>query len=115
MQIIVKKYEHFNRSLPNWDTPKGKYIKSQSHYKEELAKSGMKQTDTFGQVMEAPRKDYKLSEKAREIINTAKNSKDKRGNVKLSDRTIKAMTEIGAINKKIPDYMGNPHGKGGFY
>jgi hypothetical protein len=116
MQIIVKNYEHFNRSFGNWDTPKGKYIKSKAHYLDELAKSGMKQYDEFGQVEEPKRKEYELSKKGREIIQAAKNSKDKNGKVKLSDKTIDAMKEMGAINKKVPSYMKLPshYKNGGF-
>jgi len=33
MQIIVRNYEHFNRSM-------GKYIRSKKHYEEEMAKGG---------------------------------------------------------------------------
>mgnify|MGYP003349363528 CR=1 FL=1 len=39
--IIVKKYEHINRALPNWDTPTGKYIKDKDHYDYEMKKAGM--------------------------------------------------------------------------
>ena len=99
-EIIVKKYEHFNTALPNWDTPKGKYIKSKNHYDSELKKSGMVRSDRFGQVHEPARKDYILSKDARKIIEAAKNSKDKNGNVRLSGRAIEAMKAIGAIKKK---------------
>lgn len=114
--IIVKNYEHINRSLPDWDTPNGKYIRNKEHYKNELSKSGMKQVDSFGQVNSPKLKDYKLSNKAREIIREASNSRDSNGKVRLSDRTIDAMKEIGAMGKKIPDYVKPPaSGKGGFY
>ena len=113
--IIVKSYEHFNKSLPNWDTPKGKYIKNKEHYESELRKSGMVHVDNAGQTSKPKLKDYKLSDKARSIISSASNSKDKHGNVRLSDRTIDALKEIGALGKKIPSYMNIPEGKGGFY
>ena len=113
--IIIKNYEHFNKALPNWDSPKGKYIRSKAHYQEELAKSGMKQVEEVGQVSSPKRKEYTLSPKAREIINSSSRIKDKNGNVKLSDRQIDAMRSMGAIGKKIPDYMKVPQGKGGFY
>lgn len=61
------------------------------------------------------RKDYKLSEKAQAIIQSVSATKDKKGNIKLSDRAVDAMREIGAIGKKVPDYMKPPSGKGGFY
>ena len=38
--IIVKKWEHYNRSFSNWDTPYGKYIGSKKQYDEEMAKGG---------------------------------------------------------------------------
>lgn len=37
---IVKKYEHFNKALPNWDSKDGKYISSRAHYEKELQKGG---------------------------------------------------------------------------
>jgi len=48
--IIVKQYEHFNRSLPNWDSPKGKYISSRAHYEKELAKNGYETYDGKGKT-----------------------------------------------------------------
>lgn len=113
--IIIKSYEHFNRSLPNWDSPKGKYIKNREHYESEMRKSGMVHVDKAGQTSSPRLKDYKLSDKARAIISAASNSKDRHGNVRLGDRTIDALKEIGAIGKKIPSYMNVPSGKGGFY
>ena len=115
MEIIIKKWEHYNRSFKDWDTPQGKYIKNKDHYESELKKSGMVSVDKAGQVTEAPRKEYKLSKKAVDIINAAKNS-SRNGKVKLSDNAIKAMVEIGAISKKIPSYMKLPnhYEKGGF-
>lgn len=112
--IIVKNWEHVNRSLPNWDTSKGKYIKNKEHYESELRKSGMVHVDKLGQT--SPKlKEYKLSDKARSIISAASNSKDKNGNVHLGGRAIDALKEIGAIGKKIPSYMKVPSGNGGFY
>lgn len=99
MQIIVKNYEHFNRSLPNWDTPKGVYVKSKDHYDRLCKEAGMVSVDKFGQTGSS-RKEYKLSNKAKEIIAAASQIKDKNGKVKLGDRTIEAMKEIGAIKPK---------------
>lgn len=117
--IIIKNYEHYNRSLPNWDTPKGKYIRDEKHYKSELKKHGMVSFENV-KTSSPKLKDYALSNKAKEIIQQAKNSKDKNGKVRLEGRILDAMKEIGAINKKIPEYMGDPHkdlgkSKGGFY
>ena len=114
--IIIKNYEHFNRSLPNWDSSKGKYIKNKDHYDSEMKKAGMVQVDQAGQVGKPTLKDYKLSDKARAILQTVKQSADSKGRVKLSDRTIQAMKEIGAIKTKSHPMENNlPGGKGGFY
>ena len=104
--IIVKKYDHFNTALPNWDTPKGVYVRSKDHYDRLVKQAGMVPCQE-GEVT-PNRKDYSLSREAKSIIDAAKNSKDKLGNVQLSDRTIDAMKKIGAIGKKIPSYMKLP-------
>jgi len=92
MLIKVKKYEHYNRAL-------GKYITSKRHYDNEMARQGMIPYEEGKKIAEQVQKDkikpYTISKKAQEIINTAKNSADRRGKVKLGDRTIDAMKEIG--------------------
>ena len=116
--IIVKSYEHVNRALPNWDTPNGRYIKNKDEYDRAVKESGMISFEESRRRNENKKlKDYNLSSKGIEIIKAAKNSKDKNGNVRLTDRTIDAMKDIGAIGKKIPSYMNVPKGvdKGGFY
>jgi hypothetical protein len=114
--IIVKNYAHFNTALPNWNTPKGVYVKSKDHYDRLCKESGMVSYDKAKQQASKPtRKEYVLSGSAKEIIEAAKRSKDKKGNVKLSDRTIDAMVKLGAINKKIPSHVNIPSKtKGGF-
>lgn len=112
--IIVKNYEHINRSFKNWDTPHGVHVKNKDHYDRLMKENNMIPADK--QVCKDNRKEYKLSEKAKAIIQAAKRSADKKGKVKLSDRTIDAMKEIGAIGKKLPDYAEVPKGykQGGF-
>lgn len=111
MQIIVKKYEHYNRAL-------GTHVKSKDHY-DRLMKQGnyVSYEENQGKVKDNGNKPYVLSQKGWDIINAAKRRKDKNGKVKLSDQTIDAMKEIGAIGKKVPSYMQLPSaysGKGGF-
>jgi len=93
MEIIVKKYSHYNRSM-------GKYINSKKQYDEEMKKGGYisydeacRRADKIQSQRDNP--DLKPSRKVLDIIESAKNSKDKKGNVKLSDRTIDAMKELG--------------------
>lgn len=108
-QIIVKNYSHINKAFPNWDTPHGKLVKNKDHYDRLMKENNM---ITYEESVERSKnngnKPYVTSQKAWDIIKSAKNSKDKNGNVKLSDRTIDAMKSIGAIGKKIPDYMKLP-------
>ncbi len=110
MQIIVKNWSHYNSAL-------GTYVKSKDHY-DTLMKKGnyVPYEEQCERSKSSGNKPYVTSNKALEIIKAAKCSKDRKGNVKLSDRTIDAMKSIGAIDKKIPDYMKLPSGytKGGF-
>ena len=100
MQIIVKNYEHFNKSLPNWNSPKGVYVKSKDHYDKLCKEAGMVSVDKFGETGSRSRKDYVLSEKAQAIITAASQTKDKKGKVKLGDKAVKAMIDMGAIKPK---------------
>lgn len=119
MQIIVKNYSHFNTAFKNWNTPKGVYVKNKDHYDRLMKEQGM---ITFEEAQERDRnrklKDYKLSDDAKAILAAARMTKDKKGNVKLGDKTIEAMVKIGAIKKKqyVPSYMKLPaaYTKGGF-
>lgn len=117
VQIIVKNYNHFNKALPNWDTPNGVHVKNKDHYDRLCKENGMiSYEQAKDQEKNKVLKSYALSEKGKSIIAAAKQSKDSRGNVKLSDKTIDAMRSIGAVGKKIPNYMQLPsnYGKGGF-
>lgn len=115
--IIVNNYAHINRSLPNWDSPYGKIVKSKDHYDRLMKENGMISYEKAQEIASGPKtKDYILSKNAKAIIEQARNSKDRRGNVKLSDKTVTAMVKMGAIGKKIPNYMKLPAGytTGGF-
>lgn len=111
MQIIVKDYSHFNRAM-------GKYIKSKDHYDYEMKAGGYVDYDKANEMADKYNKEskkaYVLSDKAKAIINAAKNGADRKGRVKLGDRTIKAMKEIGAL-KDIPESAPKAfHAKGGY-
>ena len=69
-QVIVKSYEHYNRSL-------GKYITSKAHYEKEMKKQGMMSYDKAREVANKARKANMkpytgISDKARAIINSAR-------------------------------------------
>lgn len=97
MEVIVKKYEHFNRSLDV-------HVKNKDHY-DRLMKEGGYVSYEKAQQMSSGKKDkpYALSKNGWDIIKAAKSTKDKNGNVKLSDKTIDAMIKIGAMPKKTTD------------
>lgn len=90
--IVVKRYEHFNRAM-------GKYITSRQHYEREMAKGGyipFAEAEKIASKARAERdKPYKLSEKARAVIESAKQSSDRKGQVKLSGNLIRGMKEVG--------------------
>ena len=99
--IIVKKYDHYNRAL-------GKHIKSKRHYKEELKKGGYVSWEKGQELKEKydreHHKDYKeLSPKTREFLNSMKQKKDGNGKIKLDQRAIEAMEDMGVNFRKRED------------
>lgn len=114
MQIIIKQsYNHYNTSL-------GMKIKNKDHYDRVCKEQGMVSYEQAAELAVKGRKskirDYKVSDESLAIIESAKNSKDSKGNIKLGDRAIKALIDKKAIGKTIPEYMKLPstYNKGGF-
>jgi hypothetical protein len=110
MEIIVKKYEHYNRTL-------GCYIKSKKHYQDEMKRQGMVDWDTGCRLADEHNakaaQPYKLSEKAERVIREAvHNSKD--GKVNMGSRLVEGMKDIGV---KFDYYNTLPkhYQEGGFY
>ena len=96
--IIVKKYEHVNRSFGNWNTPKGKYISSRKQYNEEMAKGGFVSFEDGSEMAQAAskRKEYRgISPKAMEICQQAKNLSDRKGNIAWTPKLVEAMKDVG--------------------
>ena len=94
--IIIKNYEHINSALPNWDTPTGKYIRSRSHYEQELAKAGMVSFEQAEKNKVDPHKPYKgISKEAMEVCNAAKDMADKKGRLRIGTRLQKGMEKVG--------------------
>ena len=91
MEIIVKKYAHYNRAL-------NKFISSKRDYNNEMARQGMVPFEEGKAIAEKAKaesmKKYELCQKSKDIISTVHAIKDSKGNVKLSDRTIDAMKEV---------------------
>ena len=97
MEIISKNWEHYNRAL-------GKQIRSKRHYFEELRKGGYVSQEEGNRLAESNRsksqKAYTLDSKTDEFLRHIKQTTDSNGNVKLSDRAIDKLVEMGAIAKK---------------
>ena len=112
--INVKKYEHMNKSFPNWDTKNGKYVSSKAHYEQLKQHYGMMDSDKAREIAEKAKeqkkKPYILSDKAKEVIEAAKQS-SKNGKLKMSDKLIDGMKEVG-VNFDVPEGL-NPN-EGGF-
>lgn len=115
MEIIVKQsYAHYNRSL-------GMQIKNKDHYDRVCKEGNWVSYEKAEEIAHNSRKSkikpYEISKDALAIIESAKNSRDDQGNVKLGTKVIKAMIDKKIIGKKVPEYMKLPShysGKGGF-
>lgn len=107
--IIIKKYDGYNRSL-------GCYIKSKAHYEKVMKAKGCVSWDEGVKLVEKANKDRikpydKPSEKAMAVIQTAKQSGDSKGNIRCGDRLIDAMKEVGVhFDREVPKNID----KGGF-
>lgn len=113
--IIVKNYEHFNRSLPKWDCAKGKYIGSKAQYEKACRDAGLVPFEKSDYKESTPRK-ASYTKDAVEFLESVKSVADSKGNVKLSDNQINYMVEKGIIKDR--DKISIPRGtplEGGFY
>ena len=113
--IIVKRYEHINRSFGNWDTPKGKYISTRKQYENEMKKGGFVPYDP--NMPDKPaRKEYKLSEEKMKFLHRAKDRADRKGNIEVNDGWIKELQANKVLPKDLNYYKKLPsvYNKGGF-
>ena len=105
--IIVKNYEHINRSFRNWDTPKGKYIRTKKQYDEAMAREGMvpyeegqRSAKKYEEALD--KKKYGgLSPKASALLKSV--HKDKKGKIRLSGKQVEGMKEVG-VHFNVPDW-----------
>lgn len=95
--IIIKNYEHYNRSLPNWHCSKGRYISSKSQYERECRDAGLVPYESI----DAPeQKRPGHSKDTVEFLEHMQRKADKKGNVSLSDNEIRFMVGKGAIKSQ---------------
>lgn len=115
--IIIKNYEHFNKALPNWNSPKGRYISSKAHYEKVLSAEGFISKDKADVIAENVRnkrnqdKYDKLSPQAMELLQSV--NKDKKGRIHLSGKQIDGLQKLGAT-LKIPDWCPRHYKEGGY-
>lgn len=80
----------------------GCYIHGKDHYIHEMKKRRLIPYDMAEEVAETydkenPRKEYKMSSTAKDIISSLKLTSDEDGNIRLGSVGVKALQEIGAI------------------
>jgi len=110
--IIVKRYEHFNRPL-------NKYISSRSQYEKEMAKQGYvsweKGEELVADYQKRNKKDYKgISRQAMEVCKAAKDQADNKGRLTPSTRLIDGMKKTGVCFELPKHYRDLEISKGGF-
>lgn len=106
--IEEHQFSHYNDSL-------GCHIYGKEHYKYEMKKRRMLPYDLCHDLADEwqktnPEKEFdELSPKARYIIESIRLTSDKHGNIRLGDRAINALVEIGAISttEHRPEYIGD--------
>ena len=108
--VIVKKYEHYNKAFKNWDCDRGRYISSKADYDKAMAEEGMiseKEARSQGlQEQKAKRVDYKLSREMRNLIEAVKQTKDSKGKIHPSGRQKKMLMDKFKYNKQTMKDMG---------
>jgi hypothetical protein len=103
MEIICRNYDHFNKAL-------GMRITSKKQYHEELRKRGLIDADkafAMADLVNEKRDNPKmeLSQKAIDIIETAKLKADRKGRIRCDDRLVDAMKEVGVkFNRQLPKH-----------
>lgn len=98
MNIIVKKYAHFNRSM-------GCYVSSRADYEKKMREGDYidydKATELAAKAKAARTKKYDgLSSDYLSICNEAKARADRKGNFKAPDGLIKAMIDKKIVQKR---------------
>lgn len=101
LTIIVKKYEHWNKSFPNWDHPyKGKWIGSKEQYDKEMVKGG------FVPFRETNPKESQWIPSAdlKRKLNQVMSMGDKKGNIEVTDGYVKMLKDSGMklVKKDLP-------------
>lgn len=104
MQILVKSsFKHINRSIPDWDTPTGREVKSEAHYNQLLKQYNLMPYEKAEELRKRNEKgkEYKLSGASQQIIKEAKlKSRGGKLNLSLSDGLTQTMIDQGIVKPK---------------
>ena len=116
--IIVKKYEHFNTSFKDWDSPKGKWVRSKEHYEQLMRENGMVSFEEGNRQVEANKnrreREYKkgLTPKAMDLCKEIQGMGKADGTLKAGSNLIDAMKDVGVkFDARLPSCYQD---KGGF-
>lgn len=106
MEIVIRKYEHFNKSLPNWDSPKGKYISSKKQYNDELKKNNMIPFEEAQRMIKDKEKKWTPSKDCIDMIKTVYETKNKKNEIVLGrfPKIVDALKKKG-MTFKIPKWI----------
>lgn len=108
MYVIVKKYEHVNSALPNWDTPRGKYISTKKKYYDELKRTGMIPYEEAKRILDNKEKEKKWipSADCHKLVDHILHSGNKKKEIILSQhpKVVDEMKKRG-MSFEIPDYV----------
>lgn len=110
--IIVRNYEHYNRAM-------GKYIGSKKQYEKEMQAGGYIPYEKAEQLAESARsrntKKYDgISEEKMRFLYAIKNTADKKGNIRVTDRFIKGLKDHGVKVDCQYDKLPKAYQVGGF-
>ena len=103
--IIIKRYQHFNRALPNWHNSQGRYISSKRQYEKEVREAGLISYEKAEEIRKhnedkAKKNRKRYSKETLEFLGEIREGTDKKGKVKLSGRQIDYMIAKGAIKNR---------------
>lgn len=110
--IIIKRYDHYNRAMGRW-------IGSRKEYEKAMVEGGYIPFEKAEQLAEQARarntKKYDgLSEKTMKFLHGVKDMADKKGNIPITDKFVKGLRENGVKVDINYDKLPKHYQKGGF-
>lgn len=108
LTVFVKKYSETMHFKPHYNSSTDSYYHTKADYLSDLKSKGLEPYNPNYQ--HPPRPKYKISRRAKSIINEIKNQSDNCGKFNPSGRLISEMVSIGALTtkSKMSDYCKLP-------